>query len=234
MLRNVHRRVTPLVLRRLVLRAGPSLVSLRVAHLPTKVLLAALGATRSLVELDLRAPGGGEVPDGHELRSADVVALKAACPALARLSGKLMLRWDDYLSAAASLPKGGEVFVVVQNTHAAEHAAAPGSPRFCTWLAHAPPSLTGLSLFNSGWSDEEAVLLSNSLRSNATLRFLSLQLNDVGDRGAAALADALSATCGLRGLDLRGNRLSAEGVAPLQAAAAGRAPPLRLQTSEQR
>ena len=74
---------------------------------------------------------------------------------------------------------------------------------------------THLYIFNCNINNPTAVLLTEGVKCNSSLKVLKLVANSIGDEGAVAIADSIKCCSSLHWLDLSLNRIGDEGAAAL-------------------
>ena len=88
--------------------------------------------------------------------------------------------------------------------------------------AHSKCLCTHLYIFNCNINNPTAVLLTEGVKYNISLKVLKLVANSIGDEGAVALADSIKCCSSLHWLDLSLNRIGDEGAAALMSSLASR------------
>ena len=81
---------------------------------------------------------------------------------------------------------------------------------------------THLYIFNCNINNPTAVLLTEGVKWNISLKVLKLVANSIGDEGAVAIADSIKSCSSLHWLDLSLNRIGDEGAAALVSSLASR------------
>ena len=82
-------------------------------------------------------------------------------------------------------------------------------------VGHKKCLCTHLYIFNCNINNPTAVLLTEGVKCNSSLKVLKLVANSIGDEGAVAIADSIKCCSSLHWLDLSLNRIGDEGAAAL-------------------